>query len=217
MATKVLVNGKYKQRAGVYATVKSAIKNPTTQNSYSNILIIDDGIGAGFGGGSGVNGVNSKGVESIYEFTNLSQFQAFVKGGELWNLGKPLFNPSGSQNGVSKIYLVKAATTTPSTISVDVTNGSFDIDTKDEGLSANGVMAGANLSKGIAGKLIKTANGKFKFQIWHGTYKGVDTLNGVPYDGILDTEAKPQLLIESPEVVAVGDLIIMVCKFSRFQ
>jgi hypothetical protein len=207
MATKVLVNGKYKQRAGVYSTVKSAIKNPVTQNSYSNILIIDDGIGAGFGGGSGVNGQDKTGIDAIYEFTSKEQFQAFVKGGVVWNLAKPLFNPSGSQNGVSKIYYVRAATTTPATISVDLTNGSFDLETKDEGLNANGALSSGNLSTGIAGNFVKTSSGKYKFQLWHGTYKGLDATNNVPYDGILATDAKPQLIIESPEFTLIADLI----------
>jgi hypothetical protein len=206
MATKVKVNGKYKQRAGVYSTVNSAIKNPTTQNSYSNILIIDDGIGANWGGGSGVNGHFKSGVDTIYEFDSLEKFQAFVKGGELWNLGKPLFNPSGSQNGVSKIYYVGAKTTAPALISVDLANGSFDIETKDEGTNANGVLSGSNLITGIAGFFVKS-NGKYKFQVWHGTYKGVDPLNGVPYDGISAPDAKPQLLAESPEVTTVAQLI----------
>jgi hypothetical protein len=207
MATKALINGKYKQRAGVYSTVKSAIKNPSSQNSYSNVLIIDDGIGAGFGGGSAVNGQFKKGVDSVYSFDNVDAFQAFIKGGELWNLAKALFNPSGSQNGISKLFYIKAATTVPAIVSVDLTNGSFDLETKDEGVNANGVLAGGKLSSGIAGFLVKTPSAKYKFQLWHGTYKGLDAVNSTPYDGILAADAKPQLLIESPEVTLVADLI----------
>src|SRR5206468_1235813 len=102
-----------------------------------NILIIDDGIGAGFGGGSGINGTNKSGVDAIYSFDNLNAFKGFVKGGKIWKLADPLFNPSGSQNGVSKIFFVKAATTTPADMAWVCNSGSFRIRTKDEGTNAN--------------------------------------------------------------------------------
>lgn len=208
MATKSLINGKYVQRAGVFSTIKSAIRNTTNQNSYRNILIIDDGIGAGFGGGSGVNGAYKQGSNSVYTFDSPEQFKAFVKGGTLWSLAKPLFNPAVGQLGVGKIFFVRAATTTAADINVAVTNGSFHIKTKDEGLNANGVLVSGNLTQGIAAKLVKNAaTGKFKLQLWHGTYTGLDATNNTPYDGVLQAQAKPQLLVESPEVVLVADLV----------
>jgi hypothetical protein len=207
MATKVLVNGKYKQRAGVYSTVKSAIKNPSVQNSYSNVLIIDDGLGAGFGGGSGINGTHKNGVDAVYSFDNLPAFQSFVKGGRIWKLGEPLFNPSGSQNGVSKIFFVRAATTTPAEMAWVCANGSFKIRTKDEGKNANGTVNGANtLISGYASNFKEVAAGKFVFQIFHGSYKGLDVLNGVSFDGVTEADAKPELAIESPVFSKLSDL-----------
>src|SRR5947209_8819218 len=125
MATKVIVNGKQIQRAGVYSTIKSGIKNPTTSRPYSNVLIIDDGIGAGFGGGSGVNGTHNSGINSVYKFTTKEDFQAFVKGGELYNIANALFNPSGSQLGVADLYFVKAATTTPAQLALTFQSGTI--------------------------------------------------------------------------------------------
>lgn len=206
MATKRLINGKYKSKAGVYSTVKSAIKNPSTQNSYSNILIIDDGIGASFGGGSGINGTIKKGADAIYSFDNLSAFQGFVKGGVLWKLGEPLFNPSGSQNGVSKLFFVRAATTTPAEMAWITTNGTFKIRTKDEGKNANGVLNGTNLVSGYSSNFVEVSTGKFVFQIYHGSYKGLDLLNGVSFDGVSEVDAKPELVIESPVFSKLTDL-----------
>lgn len=313
MATKVLVNGKFQTRAGVYATIKSGVVNPAIPTSYGNVLIIDDGIGASFGGGSGISGENKNGADAIYEFDNLPAFQAFVKGGELWNLAKPLFNPSGDQQGVSKVFYVRAALTTMAEMAWTCVNGAFTIQTKDEGLNANGVLDSSdNLSVGYASKLVQvqapaaaatfvttvtqasdaddpqintvvaanvnvgdtfsvtigantvsyvatttlpadvyaalatafnansslaaiatatvTVNGlvitadaddtpftqtsavvaapaKFVFQIFSGTYKGLDSINNAPYDGVLSPDATPQLVVQSPVVTAISDLI----------
>jgi hypothetical protein len=313
MATKVLVNGKFQTRPGVYATIKSGVINPPVNLSYGNILIIDDGIGADWGGGSGINGTFKNGIDSIKSFDSIQTFRAFVKGGELWNLAQPLFNPSGSLAGVSKIFLARAATTTPAEIEVTLTNGAFTLQTKDEGVNANGVLDDDdNLSIGYAGKLIRVnipqttatfvttttqasgvstpqinkvvatninigdvfsvtvggntvtrtatstlsselytalaaalnanvtiaaaitatvdvtgliitadanntpftqtssvtaAPAQFIFQIWTGTYKGLDTNNNVSYDGVESEDTKPQLIIQSPVVTAVQDLL----------
>jgi hypothetical protein len=207
MATKVKVNGKFTSRPGVYATIISGVKNQALNQSYGNILIIDDGIGSGFGGGSGINGALKQAADTIYSFESIQDFRAFVKGGELYNLAKPLFNPSGNNNGVSKIYFIQARTTTPAIMVATLTNGSFTISTKDEGVNANGVLAtNNNLSNGYGAKIIAVTGG-YKFQIWHGSYKGLDATNNVPYDGVLDTDAAPQLVSESPVVTAVSDLI----------
>lgn len=313
MATKVLVNGKLETRAGVYSTVKSGIKNPVAAQSYSNILIIDDGIGAGYGGGSGINGIVKNGIDAIYQFDNLSDFRSFVKGGELCKLADSLYNPYQKYSGVSKIYFAQARTTTPANINVNLVNGSFSIQTRDEGLNANGsTLANGLLSTGIAAKLIQTnipatvatfastiaqaqtvslpnilnvvASGinvgdsftlviagvtktvkatstlpatvyntyasilnadsiiaplltatvtpsglvltsdatntalsvvasvtpsapSFIFQLWHGSYKGLDPVNNVPYDNVAVVDAKPVLLLQSPVITLVSDLI----------
>lgn len=312
MATKVLVGGKYQTRPGVYATIVSGVKNPANATSYGNLLIIDSGIGANFGGGSGINGYFKQGADSIYSFDNIEDFQAFVKGGELWNLAKPLFKPANNQPGISKLIYVKAATTTQAEMAWTLTNGSFTIQTRDEGLSANGALdATYNLSAGIGSKLVQvnvpptvatfttsttqtsnssrpqinkivaaginigdvftvtqaaqtitvtatstlpadlyaaivaaynanstlaaiatasvnagvviTANANntpftqtssataapasFVFQIFHSTYKGLDALNNVPYDGVTSANAVPIKLIESPVCKNVSDLI----------
>ncbi len=156
MATKVQVRGKSIQRAGVFATIKSAVKNPSQATSYGNVLIIDDGIGAGFGGGSGINGLYKQGKDAIYSFDDLASFQAFVKGGDLWNLGKALFQPATGQKGASKVFLGQARTTAPAKIAWTFTNGAFSIATKDEGLNANGVLnTNFGLSLGYASKLFQ--------------------------------------------------------------
>lgn len=314
MATKVLVNGKFQTRPGVYATIKSGVKNPSPSQPYGNILIIDDGIGGAFIGGSGINGQFNQGANSVYKFDSLADFKAFTKGGALWNLSTPLFRPSGNLPGVASVYLIQAATTTAAEKLLTLTNTAFTIQAKDEGTSGNGVLAaGGNLSLGYASKLIQVniptavatfitsitqaagvgvpekhtviatninvndvftivvagvtfnktaattltadlytqfiaainvnatviaanlsaaivggnlvisssvnnvpftqtssvvaAPAQFVYQIWGGTYKGLDTVNNVPYDTILDVNATPQLILQSPVVTLAADLI----------
>jgi hypothetical protein len=313
MGTKVNVNGKFQTRPGFYAITKSGVKNPSPNQPSGNILIIDDGIGAGYNSGAGVNGTFKNGEASVVELSNIQEFQGFTKGGELWNLGFPLYKPARGQNGVAKVFLLKAATTVPAESGWTLANGSFTVQTKDEGLSGNGVLDGSNLSRGYADKLVQvniptstatfvttvttapgvaaaqkntvvaaninigdvftiviagvtinktasstlaselytqflttinanatviaanltasvTVNGleilhssvntpftqtssvvaapaKFVYQIWHGTYKGLDSVNNAPYDRIASSDAVATLVIESPVFTTVAELL----------
>lgn len=212
MATKLNVNGKFVIRPGVYAYIKSGIKNAPLNLSYGNVVIIDDGIGAGFGGGSGVNGEFQQGKGSVYNFTSIQDYQNFVKGGELWNIGQPLFKPLLNNilvNGVSKLTLIRACTTTGATMTYTLTNGSFEIKTKDEGLNANGVLVSGNLSQGYGATLTASPRtaGKYILSIYHGTFKGIDPLNNAPYDTIAANVAQPQLVSQSPEVYSISELV----------
>jgi hypothetical protein len=86
-------------------------------------------------------------------------------------------------------------------------SGSFKIKTKDEGKNANGVKDGAgNLISGYSSNF-KQVGSKFVFQIFHSSYKGLDPINGTAYDGVAASEAKPQLVIESPAYTSLSDLI----------
>lgn len=209
MATAISVNGKTVTRPGVYALTKSGIKNPSPNLSYGNVCIIDDGIGTMWGGGSGVSGTLKSGVDAVYELTTIQQFRDFVKGGELWNLAKPLFKPAENGiNGISKAFLVRACETTPATISYTFDAGSVTFQTLDEGVNANGVLAGSILNKGYACKIVKnTTTGKYIIQFYAGTYKGIDPLNRVSYDGLTQTTALANNFLSSKECSTVQELI----------
>lgn len=210
MPTAININGKVITRPGVYALTKSGIKNPPLNFSYGNICIIDDGIGSSWGGGSGVNGSLKSGVDAVYEISTIQQFRDFVKGGELWNLAEPLFKPAGNGiNGVSKVFLVKAATTTNAEISYTLINGSLRFIPLDEGENANGVLTLGNLTKGFACKIVQSLidSSKFIFQFYVGTYKGIDPLNNTPYDGLSEENSLPSLFLQSPECSTVQQLI----------
>jgi len=209
MATVISVNGKTVTRPGVYALTKSGVKNPSPNLAYGNICIIDDGLGAMWGGGSGVSGTLKSGVDAVYELATIQQFRDFVKGGELWNLAKPLFKPAGDGiNGTSKVFLVRACETTPATMSYTFDAGSITFQTLDEGVNTNGVLAGSILNKGYACKIVKNvATSKYAIQFYAGSYKGIDPLNRVSYDGMTQVTALANNFLSSKECATVQELI----------
>lgn len=145
MATVVNINGKLVKRPGVYTLVKSGIKNTSPALAAGNVLIIDDGIGAGFGGGAG---------NTVYSFDNVQDYLNFVKGGELWNLGAPLFKPLQGFNGVTKVFLIHARTTVAAVVSFTMTADDCEFTTLDQGLNANGVLDSVpELRKGYGVKI----------------------------------------------------------------
>lgn len=235
MATSKFFNGKNRKLPGVYARIISGIKNPPQSTTYGNILIIDTNSGAGFGGGSGVKGELKTLIDSVYSTDNIKDFRSLVKGGLWWLLAKPLFQPNGvGSRGVSKIDYVRAATTTSAVIKYNFGNnysdtmigdsdaindgGTINIQTKDEGLIANGTLATLNLSKGYAGKLsagtINTA--KFVLSLYLGTFKGLDT-DGDAYDSIANTASEVQLVAQSPEINTVAELLTWMAEDAAFN
>jgi hypothetical protein len=197
MATKVNLNGQIVTRPGVYTTIKSGVKNPAQRVDYGVVAIVDDGIGAGWGGGQG---------KQIYEFTNPEDFKAFVKGGPLYDLANPLFNPIPSKRlpGVSKLMLIQAKDTAPATITIPFTNGSIVLTTKDEGLGANGVAVNGVITQGYGARVVAgKTTGTYKLQILHGSFVGIDSLNNVPYNGVAVADSAAVVISESPEVATI--------------
>ena len=67
MATSVYFNGKLRTLPGVYSTITSGESSASRNLDYGTVLLIDTGVyGAGFGGGSGVNGTDKQGMDAVY-------------------------------------------------------------------------------------------------------------------------------------------------------
>ena len=207
MATKIIIKGQQTSLPGTYATIGSNIQNPPANLPYGQLLLIDDGIGAGWGGGSGIEGELNQGVDSIYSFDDLASAQAFLKGGPLWHLAEAAFLPAdiGIQ-GVSRLHIIHARQTTRGSITYSLTNGTIVLSPKDEGLASNGTIVSGNLTQGYGCKLIAgPTSGKFILQIYHGSYKGIDPLNNTPYDQSVAL-SNPTLIVASPEVATLQEL-----------
>lgn len=142
MATQITINGRSTSIPNIYSTIKSGIVNPPNPLDFGNILIIDDGsLGTGISGGIGVNGTNAQGVNSVYAFTTLAQFQAIIKDGPLYQLGAPLFIPNGSGSiGANTVFYLKAATTAPGTTTITLAKGTIVLTTNEEGPAVNGIL-----------------------------------------------------------------------------
>lgn len=225
MATKQIFDGQTIIIPGVRSTIKSGIVNPTLDLAYGNMLVIDTGSGANYGGGAGFDGELASGKDdTFYEFNSFDDFRTFTHGGLWWLLASPLFKPGGvGVNGISKITYIKAATTTAASIVIELTGdtdasdsvagtngGDITIKVRTEGLIGNGALStsGDNLKKGYAFKMTEGKNdtSKFIFKFYRGTFKGLDQ-NSIPYNGVDEETAVPQLICQSPEVDNIEDLI----------
>lgn len=220
MATSYIFNGRKEMLPGVYATIKSGIQNQPISADYGTVLIIDNGLGALWGGGAGISGTLAKGGDAVYMFYNLLDYRNFLKGGKFWKLAEPLFRPRKTEPGVSKIYHVKAATTTPALLTFStVSGGSFKAWVRDEGQIGNGSQTSNHLDKGY-GYTLETGvidAAKWIMKFWLGTYKGAYPTDAtyygeaigaeVIYDEVLAEDADAMLLAKSPEFDNIQDLI----------
>lgn len=232
MAISVYFNNKKITLPGAYATIAAGEQNDPRALDYGKCLIIDTGVlGAKWGGGAGINGKNANGKNAIYRFDNIEDFRSFVKGGWYWQLANALFFPDASNPaavGISELMFVRAASTTPATMTFTATGGGsnggvFKIITLDEGLNANGLNSAGEAATGelTTGYAFSIVSGtldpsKYVFQIWRGTFTGLAP-DGVPFNEVPATSAAPRLIIESPEFNNMNELISWARSSSAFN
>lgn len=213
MGTQVYFNGRLRKLPGAYSRITSGEQNSPANLDYGKVLVIDTGLGANWGGGAGIDGELSSGKDSVYQFTDLESYRAFLKGGLLWKVAEKLFFPQPGVNGVSTIYHVKAAATESAQMTFTATGGglnggTFKIFCKDEGIIGNGAATSTHLDKGYAftveAGVIDTA--KWIFKIWQGNWKGNHTDN-LSYDKIAKANTIATLVVASPEFNNIAELI----------
>ena len=212
MSTVVNFAGKNIVEPGVYSQVKANVNVNPVPFSTGNVLIIDTGEGAGYGGGSGITGSLASGINSIYSFNTLGDFRNFVRGGLLWDLAEYLFIPANGAAGAPQVSLVRAATTTPGSISFPFTSGAaggtFGFKCKNEGVAGNGTAVSSVVTVGY-GALMKVGiqnPAKWFIEFYEGTFKGVDG-DGDPYDGQTAATCKQNIIAKSPEFDNINTLI----------
>jgi len=222
MATSVMFNGKIESLPGSYGEIKSGVQNQSPPTSYGRLLIIDTGLGAGFGGGSGVAGTLKEKKDSIYSFDNIIDFQNFVKGSKWWHLAEPLFRPNGFNGvGVSQIDIIRACATVPAEVvltfgpdsssvsgGIPADGGTMTIQCADEGVIGNGLLTGLVLYKGFAVKMVRgeADNTKYALEFWVGSWKGLHS-DGYAYDFIEQADSEVKLYITSDEFDNFDDLV----------
>ena len=220
MATTHYFNQREVKLPGVYSSVKSLSSTPTISTPYSRTLIINIDPNNSYGGS--VNGELTKGMDSLYRMRSLSEAQGLLRGGKLFHITEPLFRPSRSAgvNGISDLFYINALTTTAPTITFSISPATLVVKVKDEGLASNGVnvSTGVGLATGygvtITGGVRDTS--KFIIKFWRGTFKGTHS-DGLPYDEVLIQNAKPELIVQSPEVSTLVDLITWMANDTTFN
>lgn len=218
MSTSHFFNNKVVTLPGAYSTVKAESPATFALADYSKVLIINTNPAYAFGGS--VNGALTKGGDALYKFRSLPEARAFFKSGYLWYLVQQLFQPSRLQGrqGISELQFMNALTSTAPTITPTLTNGALVLGVKDESANGNGVKknvsaaddrAEVNLKSGYALCIEKGVKDQSKYivKIYQGTYKGEWTGDNLPYDGIAVKDARPELVVVSPEVSSVGEFV----------
>jgi len=225
MATEVNFEGRKIILPGVYSTIKSGIKNPPISLSYGNVLIIDTGLGAGYGGGAGIDGELSSGLDTVYPVDNIVDFRNMVKGGYWYALAKPLFEPLAQPGvkGASTVYYVRAATTVASTMTFNpvgsgANGGTLVMQTRDEGLIGNGTLVSTELRKGYAFKMSAGVldPAKYILTFYIGTYTGL-AADGFPYGNVAEVDSPPLQIVKSVEFTLMQEIIDWAESDASFQ
>src|SRR5882672_3368181 len=145
MATSFTFNNQVVELPGSYSQFQSGVTNAPLSLSFGNVLLIDNGIGDGYGAGGGIAGTLASGANAIYQADTLKEFRDAVGGGILWDIAQNLFQPDGpgGANGISRLFYARAAETAPSELVLDFTNGSdggdSTIQVRNEGTVGDGV------------------------------------------------------------------------------
>lgn len=123
MAITQEFDGQLITEAGVYGSRASgeAVIPPTP--TFGNVLIINTD--NAYMVGSGVSGENFQGKRSLYKFSTKNGFQNRVRGGELFDLANPIFDPkkSGTQNGADSISMISACSSKSAIIPISFSGG----------------------------------------------------------------------------------------------
>ena len=113
MAQSAVFGNRVIKLPGVYARVVSGVETEIPLSTYSNVLLIDAGAGKGF---NSVKGIVGNGRECVYSLTQ-DQANFYIKGGPIVPVLEKLWAPAIGADGIANLYLIKAATSTPATVS----------------------------------------------------------------------------------------------------
>lgn len=143
MAIKFNFDGKSVIEPGSYSRIVGGSSPIPPSASFGKVMLIDTGKGIAYGVGGGINGELSNGKNAIYEFSDITEYKKFTRGGLFYDLADYLFKPSTNGNGVDSIKIVRAATTTAATISYTLAGSAF--------ITKTGVITTANDSTTVTG------------------------------------------------------------------
>ena len=117
--------GKQIIEPGSYARIIGGSSAVPPVSAFGKVMLIDTGSNEGFGIGPGINGELAQGKNNIFEFSEVSDFKEFVRGGLFYDLADHLFRPALGGNGVDSIMYVRAGKTTAATTTATVVGSGF--------------------------------------------------------------------------------------------
>lgn len=220
MASSVVFGNKVCKLPGSYARVVSGISKEAALANYSNFLLIDAGAGNGFVSTKGIIG---NGKECVYALDEESA-NYYVKGGPLEPVVSSLFSPADGKPGIGTLYLIKAASSTPASI----TNPSFfggkltatSVKTVEEGPICNSYPASitsySDLKKGYALRCVYSSTlGKGYVEIYQGSYSGTN-FKGYTI-GDVEANSGATLVYRSKKCATVADLVTYLSKSTEVK
>lgn len=203
MATTQYLGEKEIFEPGSYGNTESGIQAEPASATYGNVLIIDTGLGARFGAGSGVDGQFKRGKDSVSEFSSLAAFSEALGGGAFAPIAKALYKPSKQRSvkGVNKVFFVKCATTTAASLKISFGLGAtsdITIAALNEGLCANGTLLNGELTRGYAARMRKAPqdNTLYILDFFRGQFGGSND-SGEAILGTNEEDSKPKIICSS--------------------
>ena len=125
MSTTVNFFGNVYVEPGAAAHIINGESVPPQLGSYGNAFLLDSGTGAGYIGGSGINGQLKSGIDAIYSISTPQDLQRFVRGGIFWDAAKYLFSPAPGADGIDTLFMAAAATTTAASVTCNFANSNI--------------------------------------------------------------------------------------------
>lgn len=212
MGISIQFGNKTISEPGSYGQTKSKVKNPPVNADYSTVLIVDTGLGAGYGGNS-INGQFSNGIKAVQFYQDIEEMQQTLGGGVFSALAPLLFRPAGlGIVGVSQVGFISARTATPAKAVMTFDNATVTLTSKLEGLIGNALMSSNKLIKGFQAKILSgpsstTQKPTLILEIYRGTFAGLDVKNNQPFFGEVESNAKPERYYRSDEFSKTTDLV----------
>lgn len=217
MAQTAIFGNKVVKLPGAYARVVSGIETETALSSYSNVLLIDAGAGNGYNSAKGIVG---NGKECIYEL-DFDSANYYIKGGPLSPVIEALYNPDKGKPGIGRLFLIKAASSTPASVATPISlfGGAItatSLKTVEQGTICNTEIEDGTLRKGFLLKAVYDEKAsKIYLELHQGTYEGT---NFKGYEvGANKENSFPSIVYRSKKCSSASELVSFLQRSPEFK
>lgn len=123
MAITQEFDGQLITEAGVYGSRRSGEAVTPPAPTFGNVLLINTN--NPYMVGAGVSGENFQGKRALYRYNTKNAFQNRIRGGELFDLANPIFDPQslGTQNGADSLSIISACSSRSARLAISFSGG----------------------------------------------------------------------------------------------